>query len=72
LSPGIPADLSSRDLETRVRVYRQVTAQCGRERQAAIEAAVRERQAGTSEADARALAVDIIDTLNPMSLAGGR
>ena len=67
LSPGIPADLSERDLETRVRVYRQATARCQRERQEAIDAAARGRRPGLSEADARAEAIDIIDTLDPLS-----
>lgn len=67
LSPGLPSDLSSRDLQTRTRVYREAAAHCQGERQAAIEAAIHERQAGVSEAEARALATDIIDTLDPMS-----
>ena len=67
LSQGLPSDLSGRDLETRTRVYRKAAAQCGRERQALVEAAVRERDPETSEAKARALAIDIVDTLDPLS-----
>ena len=67
LSPGIPSGLSGRDLQTRTRVYREAAAQCRRERQTAIDAAVREREPGVSEAEAQALAIDIIDTLDPMS-----
>ena len=67
VSPAIPRDLSSRDLATRSRVYREATAQCQSERQAAIEAAIRGREDGVSEAEARAQAIDIIDTLDPMS-----
>ena len=67
LSAGIPSDLSSQDLQTRTRIYRKAAAQCQRERRAAIESAVREREPGVSEADAQALATDIIDTLDPMS-----
>ena len=67
LSVGIPSDLSSRDLQTRTRVYRQAAAQCLSERQAVIDAAIREREPGVSETAAKALAIDIIDTLDPMS-----
>jgi hypothetical protein len=67
LSSQLPSDLSSRDLSTRTRVYRQAAARCAGERQAVIEAAVRERKPGVSEAQAKALAIDIIDTLDPMS-----
>ena len=67
LSPSLPSDLSSRDLQSRIRIYREAAAQCQGERQAVIDAAVRERQAGVSEAEARALATDIIDTLDPVS-----
>ena len=67
LSAGIPADLSSRDLQTRARTYRKAAVQCQRERQAAIDAAMRERKPGVSEAAAQALAIDIIDTLDPLS-----
>jgi hypothetical protein len=70
LSAGIPSDLSSRDLQTRTRVYRSAAAQCQRERQIAIEAAVRERRPGVSETQAKAQAIDIIDTLDPMSSLG--
>ena len=67
LSAGLPADLSGRDLQTRARVYRQAAARCQRERQDAIDAAVRNRRQGQSEAQAQAEAIDIIDTLDPMS-----
>jgi hypothetical protein len=72
LSSGIPSDLSSRDLQTRSRIYRSAAAQCQRERQIVIEAAVRERQPGVSEAQAKAQAIDIIDTLDPLSSAPKR
>ena len=67
LSVGIPSDLSSRDLQTRTRVYRQAAAQCTSERQTVIDASIRERAPGVSEAAAKAQAIDIIDTLDPMS-----
>jgi hypothetical protein len=67
LSVGLPADLSSRDRQTRARIYRQAASHCQGERQTAIEAAIRERQPGVSEEKAGALAIDIIDTLDPMS-----
>jgi hypothetical protein len=67
LQAGTPSDLASRDYETRVRVYRSAAAQCSSQRAAAIDAAVRDRPAGTSEDDARRLAIDIIETLDPSS-----
>jgi hypothetical protein len=67
LSATIPAGLSGQDLQTRSRAYRNAAAHCAVERQEAIEAAVRDRQPGVSEEQARAQAVDIIDTLDPMS-----
>jgi len=67
LSAGSPADLSGQDLQARARAYRVAAAQCRRERGDAIEAAVRDREPGVSEATARAQAVDIIDTLDPTS-----
>jgi hypothetical protein len=67
LSADLPADLSRRDLQTRARIYRQAAAHCQHERQDAIDAAVRNRRQGQSEAQARSEAIDIIDTLDPMS-----
>jgi len=67
LSSGLPSDLSSGDLQTRTRAYRAAAAKCVSERQNAIDAAVRDRQPGVSEAEARAQAIDIIDTLDPTS-----
>ena len=67
LSVGIPSDLSSRDFQTRTRVYRQAAAKCTSERQTVIDAAIRERETGVSAAAAKAQAIDIIDTLDPMS-----
>jgi hypothetical protein len=67
LSTGIPSDLHEQNLETRARVYRVAAAHCVSERQDAIDAAVRDRQPDVSEASARAQAIDIIDTLDPMS-----
>jgi len=69
VSAGLPADMASRDLPTRTRLYRAAVSRCTRERQAAVDAAVREREPGTTAEAARALAVDIIDTLDPMSNA---
>jgi hypothetical protein len=67
LSSGVPADLAQRDQQTRARLYAQAAGQCRPQRQSAIDAAVKSRASGTSEAEARALAVDIIDTLDPLS-----
>lgn len=67
LSAGLRSDLSSQTVAERSRVYRKAAAQCQREREEAISAAVRERTPGTSAEDAKALAIDIIDTLDPMS-----
>ena len=67
LSAAVPADLNGQDLQTRSRVYRKAAAHCTSERQAAIQAAIRDRQPGVSEKQARAEAIDIIDTLDPMS-----
>jgi hypothetical protein len=67
LSVGLPSDLSSQDLQGRTRVYHKAAAQCTSERQTVIDAAIRERESGVSEAAAKALAIDIIDTLDPMS-----
>ena len=67
LRAGTPSDLASRDYATRVRVYRSAAARCTSERAAAIDAAVRDRAPGTSESDARRLAIDIIETLDPSS-----
>jgi len=67
MSAGIPADLTGQDLQTRSRVYRQAAARCVNERHDAIDAAVRDRDPGVSDAAARAQAIDIIDTLDPMS-----
>jgi hypothetical protein len=67
LSAGVPADISKGDLRTRASAYRQAAAKCERERNDAIDAAVRDRQPGVSEAQARAQAIDIIDTLDPLS-----
>jgi hypothetical protein len=67
LSSGLPSDLSSKDLQTRTDAYRTAAAKCLSERQNAIDAAVRDRQPGVSEAEARAQAIDIIDTLDPTS-----
>lgn len=72
LSAGTPSDLSGRDYATRVRVYRSAAARCTSERAAAMDAAVRDRSPGTSESDARRLALDIIDTLDPSSSHDGR
>ena len=67
LGVGLPADLSHQDLVSRNRFYRSATARCQSERQAAIDAAIREREPGVSQAQAKAQATDIIDTLSPMS-----
>jgi hypothetical protein len=67
LSAGLPSDIGSRDLQTRALIHDKAAAQCRGERQAAIAAAIRERRPGTSESQAEALAIDIIDTLDPMS-----
>jgi hypothetical protein len=67
LSAGLPSDLSGHDLQTRARIYREAAAGCQGERQDAIDAAVRNRRSDQSEAQARAEAIDIIDTLDPMS-----
>jgi hypothetical protein len=67
MSAGVPADIAARDLATRSQVYRAAAARCRGEREAAIAAAVQGRQPGTSEAQARSLAIDIIDTLDPLS-----
>jgi len=67
LSSGLPSDLSSKDLKARTRAYRTAAAKCMSERQEAIDAAVRDRKPSISEAEARAEAIDIIDTLDPMS-----
>lgn len=67
LRRGLPADMGNQDRQTRARLYRIAAAKCTSERQAAIDAAVREREPGTSPEAARALAVDIIDTLDPLS-----
>ena len=67
LSADLPADLSGQDLATRSRAYRRAASRCEGERQVAIEAAVRGRGPGVSETEARSEAVDIIDTLDPMS-----
>jgi hypothetical protein len=67
LSAGTPSDLAGRDYATRVRSYRSAAARCTSERAAAVDAAVRDRSAGTPESDARRLATDIIDTLDPSS-----
>jgi len=67
LSAGLPTDLSSRDFQTRARAYRKAAARCEGERQQAIDAAVQNRRPGQSEAQARAEAIDIIDTLDPAS-----
>ena len=67
LSVGLPSDLSSQDLATRSRDYRNAAARCGSERESAIQAAIRGREPGTSAEDAKALAIDIIDTLDLMS-----
>ena len=67
LSAAGAAETEGQDLESRSRAYRKAAARCASERQAAIDAAVKDRQPGVSEAQARAQAIDIIDTLNPMS-----
>jgi hypothetical protein len=67
LSAGLPSDLSKRDLQTRASIYRSAAARCQGERQEAIDAAVRNRKPSQSEAEARVEAIDIIDTLDPMS-----
>ena len=67
LRAGTPSDLASRDYAIRVRLYRWAAAQCSSQRAAAIDAAVRNRAPGTSESDARLLAIDIIETLDPSS-----
>ena len=67
LSATGPSETGDRDLESRSRAYRKAAARCASERQAAIEAAVHDRQSGVSESQARAHAIDIIDTLDPMS-----
>jgi len=67
VSAGLPSDLSKRDLQTRAGVYRKAAARCQGERQEAIDAAVRNRTSDRSEAAARAEAIDIIDTLDPLS-----
>ena len=64
---GLPSDLSSQDLATRSRVYQKAAARCENERETAIQAAIRGREPGTSVEQAKALATDIIDTLDPMS-----
>ena len=67
LSAADPSDLSGQDLQTRSRAYRKAAAHCATERQEAIEAAIRDRAPGVSDAQARAQAIDVIDTLDPMS-----
>ncbi len=67
LSDRTPANLSQRPIGERTRIYRLATRQCAGERQAAIDAAIRERDPGTSIEAARTLAIDIIDTLSPTS-----
>jgi hypothetical protein len=67
LSAAGPSETGGQDLESRSRAYRKAAARCVSERQAAIEAAVHDRQLGVSEAQARAQAIDIIDTLDPRS-----
>jgi len=63
----LPADFSRRDRDARIHLYRAAAAPCQAERDAAVAAAVRNRQPGESAQDARALANDIIDTLDPGS-----
>jgi hypothetical protein len=75
LSAGETKNLSAPDMQSRARIYRNAAARCQPERQQAIDAAARERRPGISEADARAQAIDIIDTLDPLSscaVAGAR
>lgn len=72
MSADLPSNLADRDYATRVRVYRSAAARCTSERAEAIDAAVRDRSPGTSESDARRLAIDIIDTLDPSSSHDGR
>jgi hypothetical protein len=67
LSSGMPVDIGKHDLATRSQIYRHAAAQCQGQRDAAIAAAVRNRRPDQSAAEARALAIDIIDTLDPMS-----
>ena len=67
VSAAAPSDLSGKDLQTRSRAYREAAAQCASERQEAIEVAVRDREPGVFEEQARAQATDIIDTLDPTS-----
>jgi len=67
LSAAGPSEMGARDLKSRSRAYRKAAARCASERQAAIEAAVHDRRPGVSEGQARAQAIDIIDTLDPMS-----
>ena len=71
VSATLPADMASRDLQARTLIYRRAVSRCQSERQSAIDAAVAGREPGTSAEAARALAIDIIDTLDPQSNAKG-
>lgn len=63
----LPADFSQLDRGARIRIYRDAAAHCQSEREEAVAAAVRNRQPGETAEAARALAIDIIDTLDPGS-----
>jgi hypothetical protein len=67
LSAGLPSDLTHRDLQARAGIYRKAAARCQGEREGAIDAAIRNRTPSQSEGQARAQAIDIIDTLDPLS-----
>lgn len=67
LERGTPGNMKSLDQQARAAAYRRAAAQCQAQRKAAIDAAVAGREPGTSAAEARALAIDILNTLDPMS-----
>ena len=67
LSAGMPADIGTRNQMSRSRLYRAAASHCGRQRDEAIAAAVHDRKPEQSVAEARAQAIDIIDTLDPLS-----
>jgi hypothetical protein len=67
LQQGMPEQMSGMDRAARARIYRAATARCQTERERAIAAAVRNREPDQTAEEARRLAIDIIDTLDPNS-----